>query len=62
MIPDGFSWLESLENVVMLTDVPQEAVWSQFVMSRALARVNKTLKQTSTKEKGRTLVNGEGSL
>lgn len=62
MIPDGLSWLESLENVVMLTDVPQEAVWSQFVTSRALARVNKTLKQTSTKEKGRTLVNGEGSL
>lgn len=48
MSPDAFPWLESLENVVMLTDMPQETVWSQFVTSKALARVNKTLKQTST--------------
>lgn len=47
MSPDAFPWLKSQENVVLLTDMPQEAVWSQFVTSRALAHVNKTLKQTS---------------
>lgn len=33
-------------------DIPREAVWSQFVLSRALAHVNKTLKQTSTISEG----------
>lgn len=47
MRQDAFPWLESLENVVMLTDMPQEAVWTQFVTSRAFAHVNNTLKQTS---------------